>query len=62
MDNVERIIEVATSVFNDEQKAVDWIDHMSATLGDTPRNLAASDSGRDRVIMHLRGIDRHAQE
>jgi uncharacterized protein (DUF2384 family) len=61
-DNLTRILESATIVFNDEAKATDWIEHMSATLGASPRDLSATDEGTERVLLHLRGIERHTPD
>lgn len=58
--NLERIIEKAADVLGSEEKALDWIDHKSATLGDTPRRLSATDEGTNRVLFHLAGISRHS--
>ncbi len=58
--NIAKIIEKATDVLGDHTRAVEWIDHMSGTLGDTPRNLAKTDEGTDRVLIHLGGISRHS--
>lgn len=59
MDNITRIIEQATDVLGDEDKARDWIDQVSATLGGTPRELATTDEGTTKVLLHLAGISRH---
>lgn len=60
MDNIARILDRATDVLGDHERAVEWIDHMSGTLGGTPRNVAATDEGTDAVMLHLAGISRHS--
>jgi uncharacterized protein (DUF2384 family) len=60
VSNLQKIIDKATDVLGDEQKALDWIDHTSATLGGTPRELSQTDSGTDRVLLHLGDISRHS--
>jgi len=58
--NLQKIIEKATDVLGDEAKALDWIDHVSATLGDTPRQLSETTEGTNKVLLHLAGISRHS--
>jgi uncharacterized protein (DUF2384 family) len=57
--NLQKIVEKATDVLGDEAKALDWIDHTSATLGGTPRALSETEEGTNRVLIHLGGISRH---
>ncbi len=59
MTNFDRIIEQATDVLGDADKAHDWVEKMSATLGGIPAHIAETDEGRDRVLLHLAGISRH---
>jgi uncharacterized protein (DUF2384 family) len=59
MTNLEKIIDKATDILGDEARALDWIDHTSATLGGTPRELSATDEGTNAVMIHLAGISRH---
>jgi uncharacterized protein (DUF2384 family) len=58
-DNIALILERAIDVIGNESAAEEWIDKRSATLGATPRELAATSEGRDRVLLHLNGISRH---
>lgn len=60
--NIIKIIDKATDVLGNNERAIEWIDHMSATLGDTPRNLARTDAGTDAVLLHLAGISRHSRD
>lgn len=57
--NISLILERAIDVIGNEEAAMEWIDKRSATLGATPRELAATSEGRDRVLLHLNGISRH---
>ena len=57
--NLAQILERATDVLGSEAAAADWIDKRSATLGGTPRELAQSNEGKERVLLHLAGISRH---
>ncbi len=58
--NLIKIQEKATDILGDRERALEWMDHMSGTLGDTPRNLAKTSAGTDRVLIHLGGISRHS--
>jgi len=58
-DNVGRILEQATDVIGSEEAAREWLDKRSGTLGGTPRELAGTPEGTDRVLLHLAGISRH---
>lgn len=58
-DNLDVILDRAIEVIGNEAAAAEWIDKRSATLGATPRELAATPEGRDRVLLHLNGISRH---
>ncbi|TCJ37076.1 antitoxin Xre/MbcA/ParS toxin-binding domain-containing protein [Parafrankia sp. BMG5.11] len=58
-DNITPIMDRALEVIGNEAAALEWIDKRSATLGATPRELAATPEGRDRVLLHLNGISRH---
>jgi uncharacterized protein (DUF2384 family) len=57
--NVSAIFDRATEVLGSETAAAEWIEKRSATLGATPRELAQTLEGRDRVLLHLNGISRH---
>ena len=52
---IDRTIEVMGTV----DRANDWLDHVSATLGGTPRSVMETQEGADRVLLHLAGIERH---
>ena len=58
-ENVGRILQTATDVIGNEPAAREWMDKRSGTLGGTPRELARSDEGAERVLLHLAGISRH---
>ena len=58
-DNLTAILDRAIEIIGNEAAAAEWIDKRSATLGATPRELAASDEGAKRVLLHLNGISRH---
>ena len=60
MTNLEKVIERATEVLGSEEKALEWIEHMSGTLGDKPAVLVETDEDTDRVLFHLADIARHS--
>ena len=53
------IIDRATEIFGSRAAALDWIDKRSATLGGSPRELAETVDGQQKVLLHLAGISRH---
>lgn len=57
--NLDLILDRAIEIIGNEPAALEWIDKRSATLGATPRELAVTSEGRDRVLLHLAGISRH---
>lgn len=57
--NLQRIYDKAVDVLGSDDRAVDWIDHTSATLGGTPRQLSETEEGTNLVLIHLGGISRH---
>ena len=58
-DNLNKILDVAINVIGNEPAAREWMDKRSGTLGGTPRELARSDEGAERVLLHLAAISRH---
>ena len=56
--NLDRIIEAATDVLGSPEKASEWVQKMSATLGGTPEELSKTSKGTDAVLLHLAGISR----
>lgn len=58
--NLQKIHEKAIDVLGSQERATDWIDHTSATLGGTPRSLSESNEGTRKVLIHLAGISRHS--
>lgn len=57
--NVAKILERAADIIGNEAAALEWLDNRSGTLGATPRELAASNEGTERVLLHLVNISRH---
>ena len=58
--NLKKILDKAIDVLGTEQAAKEWIDHASATLGGTPRQLSDTDEGTYKVLIHLGNISRHS--
>ncbi len=59
MTNLETIMERATEILGSEERAKDWVEKVSGTLGASPLELSESEEGTDRVLLHLAGISRH---
>jgi uncharacterized protein (DUF2384 family) len=58
-ENLARILEQAIDVIGNEPAAREWLDKRSGTLGGAPRELAQTDEGTERVLLHLTSISRH---
>ena len=59
MTNIDIILDRATEILGTPERAADWIEKVSATLGGSPRELAETNEGTDQVLLHLAGISRH---
>ena len=57
--NLDDVLERAAEVLGSESAAAEWMEKRSATLGGTPRQIAETPEGKDRVLLHLNGISRH---
>lgn len=57
--DLRTVLDRAAEVIGSETAALDWVDKRSATLGGTPRELAQTREGAERVLIHLAGISRH---
>lgn len=60
MTNLDQIIDKATDILGSEDRALDWVDKVSATLGSAPRGLSESQEGTEAVLLHLNTISRHS--
>ena len=49
----------ATEVLGCEDRARDWMEKKSGTLGDSPSVLCVDEDGTKAVLLHLNGISRH---
>lgn len=58
--NVETILTKAEDVLGSADRAKEWIEKTSATLGGKPIDLAITDEGTQKVLLHLNGISRHS--
>ncbi len=58
--NMKRIVDVATEVFGSEERAFDWTEKMSATLGSSPASLSETEEGTKAVLLHLASISRNS--
>lgn len=62
MTNLETILDRATDVLGTRDRADDWVDKQSATLGSSPRALSESDEGTKSVLLHLKTISQHSHQ
>ena len=60
MTNYDTALEKAIEVLVTTEKAKDWLDHFSATLGAKPVDILEEEVGLYRVMVHLNGIARHS--
>jgi hypothetical protein len=56
---INRLIDHATLVLGDLGRANDWVQSYSASLAAKPIQLAESEEGLNRALLHLSGISRH---
>lgn len=53
LSNEEKIRNRATEVFGSEEKAEDWLEKYSKTLGGTPKEVGKTNAGCEAVMQHL---------
>jgi uncharacterized protein (DUF2384 family) len=53
----ETALNRAIDVLGDENRAKDWLEKMSSTLGSSPKELLSDQDGLNRVLRHLRSIE-----
>jgi uncharacterized protein (DUF2384 family) len=59
---LEAIKEKATEVLGTIEKAVDWMEKFSNTLGSAPRDLVHTAEATAQVLIHLGSISRHSHD
>jgi uncharacterized protein (DUF2384 family) len=59
-DAIQCIRAKAALVLGSQDRAEEWMDHTSATLGGKPRDLAHTPDGTIAVLLHLAAISRHS--
>ncbi len=57
MSNYKIDLDRATEVLGDKERAVEWLDKMSGTLGKSPRELLSDQAGLDRVLRHIHSVE-----
>ncbi len=55
--SINRILQRATEVFGDPEKAREWMDTPNLALGDKPVSLLVSEDGERYVLRILASID-----
>jgi uncharacterized protein (DUF2384 family) len=59
-NRLERVLDKAADVLGTRERAEEWIEKRSATLGATPRELADTEDGTRQVLLHLTRISQHS--
>ncbi len=57
MSNYDIALERATEVFGNKDQAVDWLEKMSISLGNSPSELLSDKAGLNRVLRHIRSVE-----
>ena len=57
---VDLVYDKAVDVLGTPEAANDWMEHASATLGGKPKDVAITEEGYHKVMLHLAGISRHS--
>lgn len=57
MSNYDIALARATEVLGDRERAVDWLDKMSGTLGNSPKELLSDTDGLNQVLRHIRSVE-----
>ena len=50
-------LERATEVLGDKERAVEWLEKMSAAFEKSPKEILSDQDGLDRVLRHLHSIE-----
>ena len=57
MSYYENCLDRAIEVFGTPERALDWLEKMSAELGAAPRELLDTKLGYERVLRHIHSVD-----
>lgn len=57
MSYYDEALDRAIEVLGTKERAVEWLEKMSASLGASPRNLLDSKDGLDRVLRHIHSVE-----
>jgi len=57
MSNYEVALDRAVEVLGDNERAIEWLDKMSHTLGSSPKELLADTEGLNKVLRHIRSVE-----
>jgi uncharacterized protein (DUF2384 family) len=57
MSNYDIALDRATDVLGDKERAEEWLEKMSGTLGNNPKQLLSDQDGLNRVLRHLKSIE-----
>ncbi len=57
MSYYDDALDRATEVLGTKERAEEWLDKMSDSLGSSPRKLLDSKEGFDRVLRHIHSVE-----
>ncbi len=57
MSNYDIALDRATEVLGTRERAEDWLEKMSGTLGNSPKDLLSDDQGLNRVLRHIHSVE-----
>ena len=57
MSNYDVALDRAVEVLGDKERAVEWLDKMSKTLGGSPNELLSDTEGLNKVLRHIRSVE-----
>lgn len=57
MSFYEEVLDRAIEVLGTKERAVEWLEKMSATLKATPKDLCATRAGANQVLRHLHSVE-----
>lgn len=57
MSNYDTALDRATEVLGDKERAEEWLEQVSGTLGGSPKDLLANQEGLNRVLRHIHSVE-----
>ena len=57
MSNYDIALDRATEVLGNQERAEEWLEKMSTTLGNSPRGILSDRAGLEQVLRHLHSVE-----